>query len=1093
MKTVQHLFDRFDSELCLIGAPSNADLAREVQRLVDFLEHAPDVRLEDVAYTCNLSARHMPAVLAVVATSVQDLCSRLTIAQKKLVDNAWRIRDKSGTYYFRDRLCPRGRIAFVFPGVVSFYPDMLRDICTAFDCCRSTLDELDAALSPIGLPISDYVFPPTPGQRMAKCETAAELAGAAVCTYAANLAMNRLFEQLGIIPDGLAGLSGGDLAALAAGKIYGDLPYIKRVRFMREGFQMLQSIFGRDDLTRCEMFAVIGTDAETIERLKKKYPGRIAVTMQNSLRQFTLAFSPEISAEAVADLNANGIKTVHVPIHRPFNTPWCAKQLTTIKQFLSHWIKNRPAVPVYSFATSERLPDRASAILKISVDQWALPLRFSQTIRQMYDDGYRIFIEMGARGNLTSCIDDTLGDLPHQTIAVNRIHRSGLTQLHHALAMLAAHGVQFDATELHRHRRRNQLDFGKPLSVAPTPNHQLRLTHAWPAPCIAAVNFANAGSAPIPRQFEGTGSGRCVDYGADLPMLANAEIVSNSDSLLEIRQVLTLQDFPFLNDYSIGSGNISHVNPKLRGLTIFSLISGMEIMCETARKLVPRQRVARVDNLRSQRWLGFKRGMVRISVKAERIAWSEPGITAVRVQLRDDQPNFAYTWPVMDCVVLLTADELPAPPPAQPEPLPNAHSVNWSARDIYPDRLFHGEALQTIKHVDLWSEGGIDYEVEVPKRSRAVRATRFPLFSVWPTLLDGIVSGFSLWRSHEKFAGAISMPFRARRIVFHTSQITEGARLRGYLRLFSVTPASHVADISVTDGNGKMLLEFKGWEEICERVPPEYQQFIMRPAEKYITHPLPLELLGNPQTPIAGSVVCGIPTQIFEKNQELWLKTLANVLLSPAEREEWAEMQGSVSRRVEWLFGRAAAKESARRFLDKYHQSRWTAADITIWADDAGKPHPIGPWKDRTPVELDLSIAHTGKLVVAAIAAHARIGIDIESLGRSLTDEFTNGVFTAEELELAAHTGETPVTILLFWCAKEAISKAIGTGIRFSPRDLVITSYNPMAGTLEIELTGQWLPSFKFMRGRKNVIYTSIYEEHAFAACVLPCSLFDNA
>ena len=585
---------------------------------------------------------------------------------------------------------------------------------------------------------------------------------------------------------------------------------------------------------------------------------------------------------------------------------------------------------------------------------------------------------------------------------------------------------------------------------------------------------------------------RRLDFGADFPMLASAEILDEQPGvLLEIAKVVTLDDYPFLRDYALGTSQLSFADPDLKGLTILSLISGLEMMSETARKVVPRRRVAQIDNLRAQRWVGFERGAVRVIIRAERIAWPDAQYAAVKVQLRDDSPNSAYTWPIIEATILLTAAGSVSHP-IQPPPLSNPRPVNWSGHEIYPDRLFHGSGLRIMRHVDLWSEEGIDFEIEVPGRDDAVRYTRIPLFSIWPRLLDGIVSSFSLWRSHEKFAGAISIPFRARRIIFYASSFAEGARLRGYLRLTSVTPRSHVADIQISDGNGNLLIHFKGWEEICERVPPEYQQFILRPSEKFLTHELPLSLLGNPSTPIAASVATNVPFKIFENNQEIWLQTLAYVLLAPAEREEWLEMQGATSRRVEWLFGRAVAKESARRYLQKYHQARWTAADIPIWADDSGKPHPLGPWREHTSARIDLSIAHTSKLIVAAVAANARIGIDIEAVGRDLTEDFTKGVFTHEELELAAHTGEAPVAMLRFWCAKEAISKALGTGIRYSPKDLHIVSYDAATGQIQIELLGQWLDPFKNLKGLRHAVFSSVFEGHAFASCMLANSLFEG-
>ena len=54
----------------------------------------------------------------------------LSAASRLKTGSAARLRDRSGTYYFRDHLlgAGRGKLAFVYPGVMSFYPDMMRDL-----------------------------------------------------------------------------------------------------------------------------------------------------------------------------------------------------------------------------------------------------------------------------------------------------------------------------------------------------------------------------------------------------------------------------------------------------------------------------------------------------------------------------------------------------------------------------------------------------------------------------------------------------------------------------------------------------------------------------------------------------------------------------------------------------------------------------------------------------------------------------------------------------------------------------------------------------------------------------------------------------
>ena len=1102
MSASKHLYDPFDSELCLIGAESAAKLGEEIDRIINFIDQASGVLLEDIAYTCAQSACGMPVILAVVALNPTDLRDRLILANTKVKNSVKRIKDRSGTYYFTEKLCPQGRIAFLFPGALSFYPDMLRDLAIVFDPVRESFDELEDALSSEKnkkVSPADLIFPPAACYRKAnKNENKSGFAESLTAVHSVNTALYKIFDMAGITPDGVLGYSGGDFAALEAAGVYGKLTHIKRIRFIRESYKMLSRLSSREDIPTCTMFSTVDAPPELLEELTQKFPGRLQISFYHSPKQHTLTTTPEVEQKVLEILHDAGVKSMPLAMNRPFNTPWCSKALPAIRQFLAHWVKRSPRIPVYSCVTGERLPEKVRNILELMTDQWTAPIQFESTINQMYDDGYRIFIELGARGNMTNSINESLKGRAHIAVAANRIHRSGLVQLHHALGTLAAQGVPVDLTMLHSNRRQNTLNFRRPHSLINITPNTLRLSSELPSITAFSLSetFLSSPGKRANEQLKKTlpkiNSRYKLDFGADFPMLANADIKTEKPGeLLEISKVVNVAEYPFLRDYSLGTTHISFSKPSLKGLTILSLATGLEMMSEAARKLIPRRRVAQIINVRSQRWLGFERGAISINIHAENIPWRDSGYLAVKVELRDSSPDSEFTSPVIKAIILLSSSGTISQT-AQADPLKTPHPVNWFGHEIYPHRLFHGSGLRVIRHVDLWSEGGINFEIQVPGRSKAVKHTRMPLFSIWPTLLDGIISSIPLWRSHDTFADSISIPFRCRSIIFYAASFTEGSRLNGYMRISSTTPRSQIADIKLSDGNGNLLIHIKGWEELSEPVPEVYHQFVLNPSEVFITTPLPMQLLGNPTTPVATAVTQDIPFKLFEYNQELWLKTLAFASLSEKEREEWLEMQGATSRRVEWLFGRIAAKEALRRYLSNFQQARWTSADIDIWPDDSGKPHPLGTWSQHSTTHLDLSIAHTSKLIVAAVAANTRLGIDIEMVNRDLTEEFTKGVFTHSELELAAHTGEGPVAILRFWCAKEAISKALGVGIRYSPKALQVLHIDPVNGEVQLQMSGQWLDEFKAMKGRKTTIYTSIFSGHVFAACMLPNSIFEK-
>jgi phosphopantetheinyl transferase (holo-ACP synthase) len=253
---------------------------------------------------------------------------------------------------------------------------------------------------------------------------------------------------------------------------------------------------------------------------------------------------------------------------------------------------------------------------------------------------------------------------------------------------------------------------------------------------------------------------------------------------------------------------------------------------------------------------------------------------------------------------------------------------------------------------------------------------------------------------------------------------------------------------------------------------------------------MPPALVGEPATDVATAFITDVPYPIFERNEELWLKVLSRVILSASERRDFSEMKGSTSRRVEWLFGRVAAKEAVRRFLKDFYQARWSDADVQIWADDSGKPHALGAWSDFLTTKLDIAIAHTAQFVVAVAAANARVGVDVESVSRDLSEEFAAGVFTPDELELAAQAVNPAQTIIRFWCAKEAVSKALGTGIRYSPKELTVDSFEPGEGVLSVMLRGQWLDAFKAFKGRPVRVKTALIKNHVLASCFVPETFF---
>ena len=496
------LSEAFGSELVLLGAADDDALAAAADRLVRFLDQAPGVPLSDVAYTCAKAfPQNRQAVLAFVTHSTADLRGRLVSAAGRIRGGCARVRDKSGTYYFRRHLLggeTGGRLAFVFPGAASFYPDMLRDLAVRFRECRLPFDELEAALAGRGLfQPSDFIFPPAPYYRHdADVFTAGAYAEAVVSTYSANAAMVRILETLGIRPDGAVGFAGGDLNALIAGGLFGrKFDRRRRCEFLRETYKVVNTAVAHAGLPKCALVAVLAPHPEEAEKALAAFPPEtVQRAFTLSPKQWTLAIAPEAVEAVLQALAAAGARGRRLQVDRPFNTPWCRKVLPLVHKLASRWVDEKPQIPVYSCGSAAPLPLKTRKAREAAADQWVMPVRFDETIRRMHADGFRVFLEAGPRGALTGVVGDVLKGEEHAALAADSIHRAGLLQLQHAAGALAALGAPVEATALFAHRRPRLLDFDAPLALEVRAERELPLSREFPRLALFsdALDFGSA-------------------------------------------------------------------------------------------------------------------------------------------------------------------------------------------------------------------------------------------------------------------------------------------------------------------------------------------------------------------------------------------------------------------------------------------------------------------------------------------------------------------------------------------------------------------------------------------------------------------------
>ena len=425
-----------------------------------------------------------------------------------------------------------------------------------------------------------------------------------------------------------------------------------------------------------------------------------------------------------------------------------------------------PRRPVYSCTTARPFPDDPEAIRELAIAHWAEPVRFSELIRNLYDDGVRLFVESGPRGNLSAFAEDVLRGLPFVATPANVPRRSGLTQLNHLLAALLSHHVPLNLGPLYEHRAPRKRER---LPGAPAPSRTLNAALPPERPRLDVLAAAPAPEAPESTAHRPGGDlrsqvmarhlevmGRFVDHQREITELfltrtrrqreapipparienypTNGEAARTPGrpllgaftqhepgSTLVMRRVLDLREDHFATHHTVGGREISKADPEQYGVPVMPMTFTLEMMAEAAAVLVPGQVVISVRDVRLFRWLAYNEEtptVVELTARVEpRESTDSPW--RVTVEVRDlglaDRPK-ETAWLAAEGTVVLAAAYPPAPP-CLPFHLTNEGPATLSVERTYHN-LFHGPLFQGVRANLRSGDEGIESRVEVLPRDR---------------------------------------------------------------------------------------------------------------------------------------------------------------------------------------------------------------------------------------------------------------------------------------------------------------------------------------------------------------------------------------
>lgn len=468
--------DRWPAELLLWGEVDRAALVQRIDTTLKALADTPALALRDLAASLARHYRSGSETLAIVAGSASDLATRLGQALAYLRGEATALAP--GVVHGAAGAQP-GKVAVLFPGQGSQYPDMLRDLSVRFGECAQALADADAALREpfearfgAGQVLSRFVLP-----RGAYADDDQAAARAALTRTdvaqpalgAAEVGLWRLMQRLGLSADMFAGHSYGEFVALhAAGA------------FDFDALMNLSAARGRYIVDAAQAAgSELGTMA-AVQATRKAVEGAIAgidgviVANHNAPLQCILSGTRAAVAQASQALRDTGIEVTDIPVAAAFHSVLVRPAQAALAETITATPWQPLRVPVYSNARAEAHGADVEGVRRAMADHLVQPVEFVAEVQAMADDGARVFVEVGPKSVLTRLVGKILEGRDHVAVALD--DGQGLSGLLKGLAQLACAGVPLQWSALFEGR---DCRLGDPTDLASLQRLTVLPRHAW--------------------------------------------------------------------------------------------------------------------------------------------------------------------------------------------------------------------------------------------------------------------------------------------------------------------------------------------------------------------------------------------------------------------------------------------------------------------------------------------------------------------------------------------------------------------------------------------------------------------------------------
>ncbi|MFI6231772.1 type I polyketide synthase, partial [Micromonospora echinospora] len=405
----------------LVSARSAAALAGQADRWVRWLAAHEELRPVDVAWSSVTTRPALEHRAVLMAADRGELLTRL---------RALAAGEPSGAV-ITGAQGQRGQVALLFSGQGAQRAGMGRELSEAFPVFAAALDEVCGHLDPLlPQPLKPVLFAEvgSPGAGLLD-QTVFTQAG----LFAVEVALFRLVESFGIVPDFVGGHSVGEITAAYVAGVLSLADACALVAARGRLMQALPSGGG--------MLAVAASEAEVAETLTG-LSDRVGIAAVNGPSAVVVSGAVEALDEVEAAWRDRGVRTRRLAVSHAFHSPLMESMLDGFRAVLDGLTFRAPLVPVVSNLTGAVADPQELTRVDYWVRHVREAVRFADGVTALRAAGVDTFVEVGPQSVLTAMAGDVLpGDGDVLAVAVQRRDRPEVSGLLAALGELHVNGV----------------------------------------------------------------------------------------------------------------------------------------------------------------------------------------------------------------------------------------------------------------------------------------------------------------------------------------------------------------------------------------------------------------------------------------------------------------------------------------------------------------------------------------------------------------------------------------------------------------------------------------------------------------------------